>query len=720
MPIKRCLFFPCLLFLGALGLRLFYIYEHSHSPFFNAPIVDARVFYEAAKTIAQGDLWYGNEPFWQPPFYIYYLALIYKLFPTDFFVITRLLQASADALSCLLIFLIAQRSIHHNAARIAGLMAACYGVSIYFLGELLAVSLEVVLYLALILTLQFALKKEHYLYWLTAGLLAGISAITRPTILVFIGLLLLWLLLHKKRQSGTWSFPFKAWVGLLVPITCIVLPISARNYIIGGEWIWISANGGINFYLGNNSEYDANVGIRPGIPWERLVQEPLDAGYNTASERSTYFTHKAIHYIHSNPLDYISLWIKKTYLFWSGTEIKRNQDIYYARTHSSLLSILLWERIISFPFGLIAPFCLLGLLLSWKDRSPALSLLRLYLFSSMFSVLLFFVTSRYRLPVVPAMLIFAAIPLIHFKELFQTCQYRRLTLLSGILIVLIFVLNQNKSPRIEKDAQLCFDLGEVHLRQENYSDAILWSRQALYLDPNYNYARHNLAVAYFYTKRYQDTVQEALRVITENPRRADTHALLGRAYHGQNQPRQAFSHFKQALKIAPADGIANYYYGRLLLKQGHPRTAIEHLEKAHLLFAQDFWLCYELGQAYQQTENTIKALEYFQLAFDIEPRPQALNAIGVVYLLEDNYTTAQDYFNRVLTTTPNNLEALVNSGIIKMEQGHLPEAIDALKNVQKRYPQEPLAYRGLIEAYRRAGQSKIAAKLQNRLNTLRP
>ena len=100
----------------------------------------------------------------------------------------------------------------------------------------------------------------------------------------------------------------------------------------------------------------------------------------------------------------------KTYLFWHGHEVGRNQDLYYARNFSSLLSMLLWKSSIAFPFGVLAPLALLGIGLLWREglhREPGSALLLLFLLSYALSVVLFFVTARYRLPVVPVLLLFA-------------------------------------------------------------------------------------------------------------------------------------------------------------------------------------------------------------------------------------------------------------------------------------------------------------------------
>ena len=73
-PEERIFFF--FLLLSALALRLVYLYEFSANPFFDAPVVDARTFLEQARQIAVGHAPNGDEPFWQPPLYIYFLAFI--------------------------------------------------------------------------------------------------------------------------------------------------------------------------------------------------------------------------------------------------------------------------------------------------------------------------------------------------------------------------------------------------------------------------------------------------------------------------------------------------------------------------------------------------------------------------------------------------------------------------------------------------------------------
>src|SRR5206468_994583 len=99
------------------------------------------------------------------------------------------------------------------------------------------------------------------------------------------------------------------------------------------------------------------------------------------------------------------LQLKKVYLFLAGNEIPRNQEIYPAREYSPVLRLLLWKVPgLAFPFGLLMPLGLVGMAVRWR-RAPMLAAIVVAYGAA---VLAFFITARYRMPLVPYLLIFAA------------------------------------------------------------------------------------------------------------------------------------------------------------------------------------------------------------------------------------------------------------------------------------------------------------------------
>jgi len=690
--------FPIVIFAAALAPRVAYLYQHRASPFFDAPVVDARTFLEKAQLIAGGDLWGGAEPYWQPPFYIYLLALVCWLLPTSYFIGIRLLQSALGAWACVLVYLLARRAFGERVGQIAGGISAMCGSFLYFEGELLAVPVEIVLNLLLLHRLSLALDNNRRSDWALAGIIAGLAALTRPNILLFIGGFCGWLIWRWRRDSGL--APWRKVIYLLLPATLVISPITWRNWTAESDLVFISSNGGINFYIGNNPNYERTASLHPGMQWEKMVMEPVRAGRATAAAKSSFFLRKGLAYIVENPLDFFGRILEKGFHFWSGPETKRNQDIYYARQHSWVLSLLLWDWYLSIPFGLIGPLSLLGLGLSVRKHDPPLVVMRLYAICYIASVLLFFPAARYRMPVLPVLVAFAAFAIWCLYLSIRNKSWSRTAAMAAPLGGLLILLNLAQAAPTSEDAQLWFDLGEVHLRKGDHVLAERYSRRALELEPDYNYARHNLAVAYFQQKRYDESEMEALATLAENPLRTDTRILLGKIYLDTQKPRPAETYLHQALERDPESSVAHYYYGRLLYGQQNFAAAVIHLRKALTWQPHNFWLRYELGRALQQAGHHNEALVEYQQALNHEKRPEALVAIGALHLLAGREQEARAQFIQALELDSENPEAHINLALLDLQNDRYSAAIDRLHKVQEQHA-SPHAQRLLDEAYRR-------------------
>ena len=712
-------FFLLIIGLFAFFLRLVYIFEYRTSPFFDEPVVDAKTYIDQALQIAAGDLWGGSQPFWQPPLYPYWLAFFCWLSPNSYFITIRLAQAFLGSLSCVLIYLIAQKSAAPGIARSAAVVAALYSLFIYFDGELLAVPLEVFLNLLLLHSLLKGLDHiDKDRYWLQTGFVGGFAALTRPNILLFLILLpflLAWFQYRSAlfRSTGSLIRPALL-IGL--PILLLIIPVTLRNYYLSNDLVFISSNGGVNFYLGNNASYDSTVAIHPGKDWDLLVGQPLLTGAKSASERSDYFFAQGLSFIKDHPGQYALLLLKKIGLFWSGPEIKRNQNLYYTHEYSILLRLLLWDWGLAFPFGLLGALSIWGIMASWRDLSLPLFVLRSYTLLYIVSIVLFFIASRYRIPVIPILIIFAAIALDDLISRWRRGN-RRQAILASLSIGLIAVFcNHYSTTPPELDAQLFHDLGEVQLRREAYSESIAYSKKALILEKDYPSAHHNLAVAYLHRQNYQSAIRHARQALELYPQRVDTKIVLGQAYMATGIMRQARRELEEALDLVPSSGSGHYYYGRLLLKQRNYQEAIPHLEKALLWEDRDFWVFYELAQAYRGNGQLDRALICFQQAHTQAPRHAApLNAIGAMHLINQEFQRAKPYLEEALKLDADNLEALVNLGFCELHTRNFTGAIAHFKQALPKVPTPQPILRGLLQAYLATDQQKQAESIRQAL-----
>ena len=380
-----------LIFAVALALRLAHVLAMRQSPYFDHPLVDAYSFHEAARAIAAGD-GHPDKIFWQPPGYPYFLGLIYWMGGGVTFLLPRLVQALLGAFTAVLTGWIGARAFGRAVGMAAGLAVAFYGTLIYFDGELLGASLTVLLQVgAVALAMVAGRSRRASPVWLAAGVVAGIASLVTATSLVMIGPLALF-----ARRRAIW---------LLLGAVLAIAPATIRNYERGHELVPISWNGGVNLYVGNNPRYDEVVAVRPDLRWKDLTAEPERHGIWTKNGASSYFVRKVVDWARRDPLAFLRLQLRKARLLMSGNEIFRNQAIYPSRAYSPVLWLLLWKAPgIAFPFGVILPLSLLGLVVAWR-RAPLLGwIVVVYALANV----AFFITARYRVPMVPYLAIFAA------------------------------------------------------------------------------------------------------------------------------------------------------------------------------------------------------------------------------------------------------------------------------------------------------------------------
>jgi 4-amino-4-deoxy-L-arabinose transferase-like glycosyltransferase len=376
-------------FVVAFAVRLAHVLALRESPYFARPVLDAETYYWAARALAAGEGW-AERVYWQPPGYPYFLAAVLRVAGPGFLA-PRLVQAVLGALTAALTCTLGARVFGRAVGLGAGLVVAFYGLLVYYDAELLAPSLAICLQTATLWSAARAPDERGGRGWLLTGLLGGLTAVVNAPALVLLPILGI----AARRRIG--------WV--LLGAILAIAPVTARNWIQGRELVLISSNGGINLYLGNNPRYDETVGLRPGRDWQALVRAPALQGVTGAGPASRFFTERVSAFAGQDPGGFVRLQVRKIGLLLQGNEIPRNQEIYPTRAWSPVLRALLWKVPgIAFPFGLLLPLAVVGLGVAGR-RAPVLvaSVVLLGL-----TVVAFFVTARYRAPLVPLLALFAA------------------------------------------------------------------------------------------------------------------------------------------------------------------------------------------------------------------------------------------------------------------------------------------------------------------------
>ncbi len=261
---------------------------------------------------------------------------------------------------------------------------------------------------SLLLALDWFLQAPRWHKALLAGILLGASAIAMTVVLPFALVIAVYALIKLRRENSParWS-QLTLWGGIFaVGMALPIVPVAMYN-ADRGDPVLISYNGGINFYIGTGKDYDQKVGIRPGFAWQALAHEPIRLGHKKPSEQSSYFMRKGMDDILADPLGYVGLLGRKLYLFANGNEIMRNQEMYPFRQYSPLLAMLVWKWGIAFPFGVLFPLAIVGAVLALRTKQRRAYPMLLFIVSHILVLILFFVAARYRMNIVPFLIMLA-------------------------------------------------------------------------------------------------------------------------------------------------------------------------------------------------------------------------------------------------------------------------------------------------------------------------
>ena len=609
----------------SLVLRVVYVVQSASSPAFERPTMDALYHLEWARAFAEGrDFQPG--PFFRAPLYPWFLGALLKLTGGSLLAV-RLVQALLGTVSVLLVALIARRAFDARTALVAALIAGTYWVTIYFEGGLLLPVLEILFdLLAIWLTLRADEVKSPARAAL-AGLAFGVAAIVRPNVLLFVPVVLVWLAL-RARRSPRQETAGKPWI--LVPLAFAaafalpIAPITAYNRIVGKDWVLVSSQGGVNFWIGNHPGADGASAIVPGTrgDWwggfeDSIRLAELEEGRKLRpSEVSRHYSEKAWRWIASEPFAAARLLLWKLRLFWTDWELGNNtSERFFAMRFGPVL------RLLPIGFGDLAPLALLGLVLAaraWRRILPVWGFVPIY----MASVVAFFVCSRFRVPVIPVMAILAAHAVFRIVGMLRERRFGALAA-SAVFLAASVALVQSVPAAIDRtESQGYWELGVDDLARgdpqsaaANFEESIRRRprvsvvhqdlgialrrlgrgaeaeaslREALAIDPGNAVAASNLLDLLIAGGRLAEAEPIARAAVERSPVFAPLRYDLGRIlYFGASgspaRLEEALRELERGLELSTGPSIGfrcGFAAGRVLLDLGRPAEAIQAFERA--------------------------------------------------------------------------------------------------------------------------------------------
>ena len=531
---------PSWLLMAAIGilaliLRLTCLAETASIASTQQLLGDAATYYAWAEKIASGS-WYGDTTFYQAPLYPYVLAVLMKFGGVAVPGI-RITQALFGSLACVLLAAATKKVFGLRAAVLAGLMMAAYAPAIYYDGIVQKTSLASLLLCGLLwasLSIQARLfsraddasqtvvtpeprKTPVLLFSLVAGLLLGLLVLTRENALLWIPLFPIWLFWLPSSLSRRHRFALAG--TMVLGLVLVLLPVAARNGSLGGEWSPTTFQAGPNFYIGNNMH--ASGIYEPLVPGhETPVYERSDAhrlaeremGRDlSAREVSRFWFAKSWSEIRQAPRSWISLLFQKTAMVVNHFEVPDVESLFIHQQYSVVLKLLsFWQ------FGLLAPLAAMGIVLT-RERWKELALLYALIAIMVIAIVGFFILGRYRFPLVPLLIPFAAVGVTQLFKAVAQRQWRPLwmPLVTGIIVAIISYLPIHAENHL--NASSLMNVGVAAGEQGDLRSAIKLLEQSDRMQPDIAETNYNLGFAYKQLGQIQLAIEHLVKAVQLEP-----------------------------------------------------------------------------------------------------------------------------------------------------------------------------------------------------------
>ena len=637
---------------AAFILRLIFLLQSKSSPLFDKIIMDARSYWEWSDRLVAGD-WVGKDVFYQAPLYPYLLGGLKLVFGADLWAI-KVVQIALGSVACAFVYLAAllwfTGSPHRRAIAIASAaMLAIYPPVIFYDAIIQKANLGLVLTALLLWLLARACAMPGLWRSAAVGIVLGLLMLTREESILLVPVLAIVLAIRGRTLASRHGMLI-APAALLLGAAVTLAPVGIRNHHVGGRFVLTTSQAGPNFYIGNNPNATGMYApLRPGrsnTPFERrdafeLAEQALGRTL-TPSEVDAYWRGRAFDFITGDPIKWLRLIGRKALLLVNAFEIPDAESQEFAARSSSLLRGLgtTWH------FGVLVPLAGAGLVLTWSQRRT-LWPLYLVILTTAGAVVLFYVFGRYRSPLIPMLMPFAAAAVILGIACARERRFPALALAGAAALPLAILANLPLFDRQQELAAICSNAGSSLADAGDDAGAITLFREALALKPDLPDTIANMAQAQARLGRLPDalaSMQQALAMRPDDPR---MHFRIGTLKAQLGDLPAATAHLQKAVAGGPQDVDSATNLSAVLLESQRWAEATAHLRTATVRFPKDVGfhanLAFLLASCPDENlRNGAEAVSFAQKAIALAPAPSAdlYDILGAAEAQTGNYTHA--------------------------------------------------------------------------------
>jgi len=423
----------------ALLLRILALLSLKDSIYFDYLLWDEKLYHTWAESIANGTC-ESSSVYEMAPLPAYLMALVYKVLSPDILYI-RILNVVFGVLTCYLLYLMGKALAGKTTGIISCLVACLYEPFIFYSIVPLKTALSIFLFSLTIYLFLSALNKTSHLKLLFLGMAIGLMLNVRPNCLVvipFLPLFILWNMGRKKLNVRTAVLVVAMY---LAGLFLVLSPFVIRNYRVSGELALTASQSGLNLYIANNFEnklpYYRPVPFAASVPSVQGIQFNIEASRRSGKklssvEASRFWTREVFRIAIDQPIAF------SWKLFQKGLATLNRFE---AGDHYHIGFVNEFVRFFMFPFitlSLVLPLGMAFLVLNFRESKKIASLSVIFMLYAL-TLVLFFPTSRFRLPLIVILIPFAVQGVNSLISMIKSRQHGKwglyLTLITAFVVV---------------------------------------------------------------------------------------------------------------------------------------------------------------------------------------------------------------------------------------------------------------------------------------------
>ena len=243
-----------------------------------------------------------------------------------------------------------------------------------------------------------------------------------------------------------------------------------------------------------------------------------------------------------------------------------------------------------------------------------------------------------------------------------------------------------------QSAKQYFKAGQEFAKKMNYKDAIAQFDRVVEMDPDYEKAYFQRAIAYGNLNEFAKSAEDFDRALVFNDKEPDLYYLSGEAHFKTGNYEFARIKLNKAISLKRNFLEAYQIRAIVFMEMGKYEEALEDCQKC-LRLKEDEMGYYNLAQVYERLDMYSEAEEAYNKAIAKNRRmPKTHYALANLLYKRKKYSAAYNSITQFLQLNPRELNGILLHSNILMAQGNYPKAYETLSMASVEYPDEAIIF----------------------------